>query len=776
MTWLCLAVLAAAPSMLGCDPGKITLIGIAPVRVNIPVGGTANVGVFVECQTNSNDWDSAATISGGGTIKFDVRLVDEDQGINPDDILGASTFSRSVRGPLGRDFRGFTQSATVVGTVQLSCPASDRQVVGSPDKSGEGEPPGPNCSDPADLVLEVDNGSAASSSYSASGVNRYAENLFGNPGAQKTVPACCVEICLDEEASRDGVRGVQQSTTCQRRTPIPSGLGMALEGGGQALGTAPTASGTATPNLLCTGSPSSANCAMAGSTETNRDLDPRNHNCCTGMPPNLALRHGIALAATNNFVIAQTGRSITVTGAAPWVEVSGPLAVDGTFVAEGRGTVAGRPNVRVRFIGKLTPMGVTGDYSMGVGGELPGAAPVTYIITARRTAWDAYWKPIAQAFQRAAESLAEFNLANTPLGGVDFSTPMVRIATLLFEAQGGVYTEEGQFRPASLTAIREVLETLAGAVSRSTLGNRSDIEARLREAAGHFATAAATLQQILARSAGAGDEELLRLINSWEATVAQAGGALRSAGLLISGATVANVSAASFTGPAVAANSIAVGFGRGLATATQPATTTPLPTRLAGTTVRVKDSAGAERLAPLFYASPTQVNYLVPPGTRTGPATVTVNSSDNSISTGNLQVDAVAPSLFSANASGRGVAAALVLRAAGTGAQTVEQAARFDAGANTFVPAPIDLGPEADQVFLVLFGTGIRGFSSAGAVQVTAGGQSVPVPFAGAQGQFVGLDQLNVGPLPRGLAGRGEVNVVLTVDGKTANTVTVAIR
>ena len=47
--------------------------------------------------------------------------------------------------------------------------------------------------------------------------------------------------------------------------------------------------------------------------------------------------------------------------------------------------------------------------------------------------------------------------------------------------------------------------------------------------------------------------------------------------------------------------------------------------------------------------------------------------------------------------------------------------------------------------------------------------------FAGpvAQGQFDGLDQINLGPLPRELAGRGEVDIVITVDGKQANVVTV---
>jgi len=77
-------------------------------------------------------------------------------------------------------------------------------------------------------------------------------------------------------------------------------------------------------------------------------------------------------------------------------------------------------------------------------------------------------------------------------------------------------------------------------------------------------------------------------------------------------------------------------------------------------------------------------------------------------------------------------------------------------------------------VYLVLFGTGIRGRSSLAAVSATVGGVAVPVVFAGDSGQFVGLDQVNIGPLPRSLKGAGQAIVLLTVDGNTANTVTVA--
>jgi uncharacterized protein (TIGR03437 family) len=48
------------------------------------------------------------------------------------------------------------------------------------------------------------------------------------------------------------------------------------------------------------------------------------------------------------------------------------------------------------------------------------------------------------------------------------------------------------------------------------------------------------------------------------------------------------------------------------------------------------------------------------------------------------------------------------------------------------------------------------------------------VQYAGPQGGFAGLDQVNI-RVPRGLAVRGAVDVILVVDGKTANTVTVNI-
>lgn len=67
-------------------------------------------------------------------------------------------------------------------------------------------------------------------------------------------------------------------------------------------------------------------------------------------------------------------------------------------------------------------------------------------------------------------------------------------------------------------------------------------------------------------------------------------------------AAVSVVNAASYGAGAVAADSIVSLFGANLATATQVGSTIPLPTELAGTTVKVRDSLGTERQASLFLS------------------------------------------------------------------------------------------------------------------------------------------------------------------------------
>ena len=204
----------------------------------------------------------------------------------------------------------------------------------------------------------------------------------------------------------------------------------------------------------------------------------------------------------------------------------------------------------------------------------------------------------------------------------------------------------------------------------------------------------------------------------------------------------------------------------------------PLPTVLAGIRVAVTDSRGSQRPAPLLFVSPGQINYQIPPGTSLGEGTVFVLRSlnpfaSNILASGNVQVASVAPSLFSANSDGRGVAAALFLRVRSDESREFQQAAEFDSGQGRFVSVPIDMGPEGDEIFLTLFGTGIR-FRALTSVTSTVGGEPAEVLYAGAAPGFVGLDQINL-LLPRSLAGRGEVDVVVYVDEKPTNTVRVSV-
>jgi uncharacterized protein (TIGR03437 family) len=242
----------------------------------------------------------------------------------------------------------------------------------------------------------------------------------------------------------------------------------------------------------------------------------------------------------------------------------------------------------------------------------------------------------------------------------------------------------------------------------------------------------------------------------------------------VAGETLATVSAASYNGEQ-AAESIAAAFGAELANGTATATALPLPTTLAGTTVKVKDAEGTERDAPLFFVSPNQINYMLPAGTKEGVASIAVVKGGTVVAAGTLPVTGVAPGLFTANASGEGVPAAVALRVRANGAQVIEPLNRFDQQTGRFVPVPIDLGPEGEQVFLILFGTGFRGYSGLEAVTALIGEDEAEVLFAGGVAGFAGLDQANV-RLPRSLAGKGELSLLFTVNSRSANPVTINVR
>ena len=241
---------------------------------------------------------------------------------------------------------------------------------------------------------------------------------------------------------------------------------------------------------------------------------------------------------------------------------------------------------------------------------------------------------------------------------------------------------------------------------------------------------------------------------------------------------VTTVSVASYK-PIVAPDSIVAAWGSNLAPSTFTANSSSpdgqpvvLPLTLGPVSLSIKDSGGNTIQPTLYMVSSGQINYLVPATAKLGPATLTVNTGTATF-TGPVSISNVAPALFSADASGMGVALGNVVRVTTGGVVTNDTIFQ---GTGTLTPKPINLTlSPTDGVYLVLYGTGIRR-RSLNPVIATIGGIRVPVLYAGAQSQYPGFDQVNIGPLPASLVGKGVTDLILTVDGVPANTLKLSVQ
>jgi uncharacterized protein (TIGR03437 family) len=214
-------------------------------------------------------------------------------------------------------------------------------------------------------------------------------------------------------------------------------------------------------------------------------------------------------------------------------------------------------------------------------------------------------------------------------------------------------------------------------------------------------------------------------------------------------------SAASFLAGPLAVGSIATLWGTGLP----------------GGPVSVTDASSVSRPAQVFYTSPAQIDFLIPPGTVPGPATITVTAPNGTSASASAtaQIAGVSPGIFQLNAMA--LAAAETVRVMADQSQTIGQVYYLDPS-NNVIPLPINVAAANGSVYLAVYGTGLE---KAQSVTATVGGQPVTVQWFGAQGS-TGLDQVNIGPLPASLAGWGRVNIVLTADGQTANPVEIYIQ
>ena len=222
-----------------------------------------------------------------------------------------------------------------------------------------------------------------------------------------------------------------------------------------------------------------------------------------------------------------------------------------------------------------------------------------------------------------------------------------------------------------------------------------------------------------------------------------------------------NISSASLEGGPVTPGALVTAyanFDAKLATSTEQASTANWPSTLGGATVTIKDSAGVSTPAVISYASPTQVNYRVPEGIATGLATVSFTAGGVTVP-GYLNIVSTYPGVFKAGADNLAAA----------------QVARIQSGKTVYsavIAAPIAIGPASELATLILYATGLN---SAKDVAVTIGGVPAQVTYAGPQGTYAGLDQINV-LIPQSVAGKGKVDIVVTAAGKPSNPVYVVIQ
>ena len=224
--------------------------------------------------------------------------------------------------------------------------------------------------------------------------------------------------------------------------------------------------------------------------------------------------------------------------------------------------------------------------------------------------------------------------------------------------------------------------------------------------------------------------------------------------------------------PGASASAIIAAFGANLAQRVETARSLPLPTTLAGVSVLVDGKP-----AGLFFVSPNQINYQVPDGMLAGSAQVSVMRDGAVVAQGSLTLENVAPSLFTADSSGQGLPAGILLRIRANGQQAYEPLTR---SAITRQPG--------DRLFLVLFGTGVRGAENSDGnaangfaenVQATIGNANAPVIFAGVAPGFAGLEQMNV-EIPTNARGANLTVLIKVGDGEgrlvRANSVTISVQ
>lgn len=193
--------------------------------------------------------------------------------------------------------------------------------------------------------------------------------------------------------------------------------------------------------------------------------------------------------------------------------------------------------------------------------------------------------------------------------------------------------------------------------------------------------------------------------------------------------------------------------------------------RTADSSITVIDSTGLGRSVAAVRASPGQADIVIPEGTASGPATLAAEREDGSLAYARLQIQTVAPGIFTA--SGTSVPAGFVRVELPDGTVSTTPLASCEGG--MCQSAPVDLGPPESIAILELQGTGFRGRSSLDSILCTIGGEKAQALLAEPDKDRPGADRIQWA-LPRSLAGSGPVTIRVSVDGVEANSTTVTFR
>jgi uncharacterized protein (TIGR03437 family) len=125
------------------------------------------------------------------------------------------------------------------------------------------------------------------------------------------------------------------------------------------------------------------------------------------------------------------------------------------------------------------------------------------------------------------------------------------------------------------------------------------------------------------------------------------------------------------------------------------------------------------------------VNFYLPAGLAAGPANVTITSAGGVVNKSALVISPVAPSLY--------IEGRYRERRRRRSPTTAATELAFSCSGSDCTPNPIDVSAPGDTVYLLLYGTGFRNASN---VEVQILRAIYPVTFFGAQGIYIGLDQI----------------------------------